>query len=248
MIRFSPFVMAAALVACGPEEGDEGTVNLVFEDETDSSLYLGETVTNLLPDVFKMKFYDIRLGTVENNGGATDVITSIWAQKGCESSATEQEIDGKMYEVHNADYCTESDDADWIDLTSSSEEINAIFNNAMLPVPPASYNYLGISTCKMLSPKEGYVNYEFKAGDMPEALSGSQCQASWIKSENPIVVAEGQEVSVAVKFDLMTLVEQTVFDSDVNFSNEICWGSDDNLTWVCPELGANTFTVDLDVQ
>lgn len=238
-------IFGLVLMACGPEDGDSGKVNLIFSDNTATSL--AETTTDLTADIYKIRFFDIRLGTVESNGGSGDVITSIWVQKGCDPNAakTEQEIDKKMYEVYNADACVESDSADWIDLTSTDAEINAIFNGATLPVPPAAYNYVGISTCKMLSPNESYQNYEFQGGEMTTTITGNNCQASWLKSPTPIVVGEGAEVNVAIKYDRSKLLRKTVAEAALSDSEGSCWLSDDKLTTICNNVGGYSINVDL---
>ena len=243
MLRYLLLISVPFVFSCS-RQGESAKVNVSFEDATGS--FLAETATYIEPTVYKVRFFDIRLGTV-SNGGPEDVITSTWVQKGCESAKSEMEIDGKMYETYIADYCTESEQADWIDLTASAAEVNAKFNMEAVSVPPASYNYLGISSCNMLNNNTSYLTTEFMADEMAESMLVNNCQASWFKTSSPIVIGEGDTADIAIKYDKSRLVRVDTADAPLT-AGPNCWLSADSKKTVCDWLGGYSIRVDLKNQ
>jgi hypothetical protein len=210
------------VVGCKKEEkkkttvdGEEGLVKVELANGTGASLSLAD----MAPDYYGQKFWHISLrGEIDQaDGTTTDAEVVIWGNEACEFPKMQiiQPHSDKpddytvLFEYYGIDDVCRSNDGDYLDLARESEEVNDDFNAQDYPVPPGTYTSIALNS---LGNEDGRTQWEFQAGDMTdkvEVISRSEDGDSGgidAEFDEPLEIEEGDEVTIAVTYDLSSAV------------------------------------------
>ncbi len=154
----------------------------------------------------------------------------IWSNPGCPIQTSSSEIDEKTFDYESVgDGCTDDSVATLFNFARPTEDVNAELNSQDHKILPGTYNYVQMTFC--IGGPQGTYNAEFTADGMtePYQLKSGQCGISSIAADPPIVVGEGESVTIALSYDLQNVIYEGHSESDPNF----CYVSEDKSVVRC---------------
>lgn len=226
--------------SCGKEkkkDGDNAVANLALENGT--GLSINDTDCPVLgsdgfkgdecwtPSKLGLKILNVYVSPDEQ-GATTGPAGLVWANEACPKSSSTSEIDGKNYDYDTVGDCTDDMVSNFFELARPTAEVNAELNSQDKRILPGTYNYVQIGFC-IGGPKSK--NAQFQADGMtePYQVTAGTCGISSVKADPPIVVGEGESVTVSLTYDLTNTVYQKS-----GFANpDSCYVSADGATVRC---------------
>ena len=243
-------LLAILTISCS-RDGDAGKVKVTFSDVT-PALALKEFI---VPSSFKIRPLHIQLMKVAHGAGGNGENVVIWANTGCKPSKGLVEDGGKTYDWYEPSPCKVSGSDQVIDLAASGAEVNAIFNSQEWEVIPGEFNHASIAFCGIgehgnQDDKTANIDVNtvlYKAGGMAAEQGMVFCSAWTTPTNGPLVIKEGDSVTIDFSYDLAKLVELTKFNQPLQSKPTSDWcGYNDALTEsYCPQLGQDAFTVNI---
>lgn len=142
----------------------------------------------------------------DKEGAITGPAGLIWANTACAVATAETDIDDKTftYESVGAD-CTDDKVTTFFELARPTAEVNTELNAQNHKILPGTYNYVQLEFCNGGAKSK---NAQFNAAGMSETyqLTANSCGISSIKADPPIVVGEGESVTVSLAYDLTNII------------------------------------------
>ena len=200
--------LATAVCGCGKKKstGTSGNASLAFANAQGSSLLAGGD--KLTPTYFGIKMINVSLVT-DNQPGANGTVSSIYLNKACGSADETTEINGKSYKYVGVPDCSLDKVTTFFDLARASSVVNADLNSQALPIQPGTYNYVMMGLCTG-TPNQPNISFQVSGMTAAAGISVPECVQYSTKFAAPLVVNDGDAVTVTLTYDLTnTILEST---------------------------------------
>lgn len=181
------------------------------------------------PSHYALKLLNVTVSPDEQ-GAQTAPAGLIWSNSGCPVQANSTEIGDKTFDYESVgDGCTDDSVATLFNFARSSDDVNTELNSQDHKILPGTYNYVQMTFC--IGGTQGAYNAEFTADGMtePYQLKSGQCGISSVAATPPIIVGEGESVTIALNYDLQNIIYEGHAESDPNF----CYASEDKTVVRC---------------
>lgn len=240
MKKSNVFVFLAFASAIGPacskkEEGKAANAALALTNDTAATALTGACAEgHFAEQCFTPSHYALKLLNVivspDEEGAQSGPAGLIWSNPGCPIQTTSSEIDEKTYDYDSVgNGCSDDSVATLFNFARPTDEVNAELNSQDHKILPGTYNYVQMTFC--IGGTQGAYNAEFTADGMtePYRLKSGQCGISSVAANPPIVVGEGESVTIALSYDLQNIIYEGHAESDPNF----CYVSEDKTVVRC---------------
>lgn len=235
-------VFTLSLFGCSKdkEKGNAANASLTFANGT--SLHLFDATSDSCPDLgggftgeacFDPTSYAIKLMSVivspDAQGAQSAPAGLIWVNPGCGKKTSQTVIDDKEFSYDSpADDCTDDKVSNFFELARPTAAVNADLNSQPHQILPGTYNYVQLGFCQGAAKSK---NAKFRGPGMPEAaeVTFSTCGITSAKAEPPIVVGEGESITVSLTYDLTG----AVFSQASYAGQEHCYTSEDGTVVRC---------------
>jgi hypothetical protein len=197
----------------GSKKGKSGYAKLALRNDTARSL---ERFDYVAATQFGVKILSAIISPDEE-GAQSAAASLIWANPDCEIETVETEIDDVKYEYQSASECQDDEVSTFVDLALGTTAVNDELNSQNRKVLPGTYNYVQLVLCN--SGPSG-PNIQFMGGDMTTAFeaTGGTCGVSSVQATEPIVIGEGDTVTVGLAYDLA----ESVYLNGGGTANDLC--------------------------
>ena len=243
MSRILLLILILMPTACS-RDGATGKVNITFTNISGTALADPGFAD---PTVFKIRPLFIQLMTIADGPGSTGEHVVIWASKNCSPEKGKVEKDGKTYDWYQPGNCTANAGDELVDLTKGADSVNQIFNSQSWEVIPGEFNFASIAFCgdPNIETNTTIPTVVYQAGSMTGEQELVNCSAWATPTNGPLVINEGDSVTVDFGYDLDSLVRNDTFNPPlVNpISDGWCGYSPDGTESYCPSLGQDAFQV-----
>jgi hypothetical protein len=189
------------------------------------------------PSSFGIKMLSVYVSPDEDGGARSAPAGLIWLNKACSVMSSNSEVDGKEYSYQYAgDDCTDESAEGFFELARSTEEVNQDLNSQDFQILPGTYKTVHIGIC-VGGPKTKNVRFkDDEMADYFEAQNGA-CGFSSVVADPPLVVSEGQAITVKLSYDLTNILYKNGSASD--HDPDSCYISDDESVIRCPNFPRN---------
>ena len=188
------------------------------------------------PTAYGLKMLKVYVSP-DQQGATSAPAGLIWKNAACSVSSSSSTIDGKEFTYdYAADGCTDDIVTTYFDLARATDAVNAELTSTKYKILPGTYNYVQIEFCVGGAKSK---NVQFQADGMASVyqITRNTCGVSSAKADPPIVVAEGESVTVSLSYDLSGIIFQrsTITAADYCYTNakstiDRCFASPVNLT------------------
>lgn len=198
------------------KDGNNAVANLALENATGASLSSTDCPV-LGDDGFKgdecwtptktgLKILNVYVSPDEQ--GATSAPAGlVWANPACAVNSSSTTIDDKNFDYDTLGDCTDDMVSDYFELARPTAEVNEELNSQDHKLLPGTYNYVQIGFC-IGGPKSKNAQFEAEGMTEPYQVESGTCGISSVKADPPIVVGEGESVTVSLSYDLTNIVYQ----------------------------------------
>jgi hypothetical protein len=211
-----------AVAACSKDEkkkGQSGSAQLALANGTPSAALAdsgcepipGSTQTPdecWTPTMYAMKMLAVYVSP-DAEGAHSAPGGLIWANPACPGHTSNSELgvgdEQKTIEYDVLDDCDDAKVTTYFDFARPSETVNAELNSQEKKIPPGTYNYVQLNFC-IGGAKTKNLRFQTSDMDAPYDISINQCGAVSAKADPPIVVGEGEAVTVEVTYDLTDVI------------------------------------------
>jgi hypothetical protein len=142
----------------------------------------------------------------DQSGATSGPAGLIWSNPACSVSSQKSEINGKEFTYESVDSgCDDSKVSSYFELARATADVNAELNGKKYSILPGTYNYVQLGFCIGGAKSK---NIQFQAEGMSAAYQVSQdsCGVSSTKADPPIVVGEGESVTISLAYDLKGVI------------------------------------------
>jgi len=249
--KFFSFLILAACIAvtsCANDKKKGNAVKASLALENISGLSLvekpcpdlgdGEVAECWTPSIYGVKLLSV-IVSPDQAGAQSAAAGLIWANPDCAVSTIMSEINEKEFPYDSASDCADDQVETFFELARTSEEVNEELNSQYYNILPGTYNYVQLGFCVDGAKSK---NGRFQAEGMsePYEFTWGGCGMSSVRADPPIVVSEGQSITVSLTYDLTN----TAYISHADSNPEYCYISEDELIVRCI-AGPNNLTPSL---
>ncbi len=188
------------LAACGSKvkthEGASTTARIAFQNDTNAANANGA----MAPSYLGLKVVSIKLMADKDNCDTT-VCPTIWVSEACEAHKSTESLGTASFSYLVPEPCADGKVA-YLDFAQPTSALAARLNARPQAVVPGTYNYLQITFAEGPLQREAL---EFKAPGMNEPFA-AKIKGLWaiesLKAREPLVIKEGDDVAIDVRYDL----------------------------------------------
>jgi hypothetical protein len=231
-----------ALVGCGKKTKKGEAANASFQFANSTSLLLdadcpdlgdGPVAECLTPTTYGIKILNVIISPDEK-GALSGPAGLIWVNKDCNVETRASEINEKEYEYHSASSCKDVDVDSYFELARSTEKVNKELNSQQYKILPGTYNYVQLTLC-MDGPESKSGHFQTEGMSEPYEFVWGTCGISSAKANPPIVVGEGESITVSLAYDLTN----SAYTSNADANTDYCYVSDDKTISRCVTFPKN---------
>ena len=233
---------------CGKKnkEGDAAQASFSFGNKTSLALTATATCqgtakdfsnpTCYTPTVYGMKMLQVYV-SADQQGATSAPAGLIWKNSACSIASSTSTIDSKDFTYdYTTDGCTDDIVTTYFDLARTTDVVNAELASTKYKILPGTYNYVQMAFC-IGGAKSKNIQFQAEGMTSPHQITRNTCGISSTKADPPLVVAEGESVTVSLNYDLSGIIFQpsTITAQDYCYANDAltlqrCFASPVNLT------------------
>lgn len=237
------YVILSLFLVCGcgkkNKEGDAAQASFAFANKTSLALTAVATCqgtakdftnpTCYTPTVYGMKMLKVYVSQ-EQQGATSAPAGLIWKNAACSIASSTGTIDGKDFTYDYAtDGCTDDIVTTYFDLASTTDSVNAELASSKFKILPGTYNYVQMEFC-ISGAKSKNIQFQAEGMTSPYQITRNTCGISSAKADPPLVVAEGESVTVSLNYDLSGIIFQP---STIAAANDYCYTNPESTLQRC---------------